>query len=83
MDKGYAAICEFKDPFKGECTREADDDGYCEEHGAMKCVSCGGQATRLCPFAATFVCGEPLCDDCEHGAYGSHARKSGGKASDG
>ena len=33
----------------------------------LTCVSCGAKATRRCNSAlSSFVCGEPLCDNCEH-----------------
>lgn len=38
-----------------------------------KCVGCGKPATRICQeVCACAVCGEPLCDNCEHGAFNGH-----------
>lgn len=30
------------------------------------CVGCGKIATRICEFNLQFVCGAPLCDNCNH-----------------
>ena len=41
---------------------------YCKqkiEH-AIPCASCGAPAHNLCGFTDQFICGAPLCDECEH-----------------
>lgn len=57
-------------------------DGWCEEHAAEKCVSCGAHAIGQCTHEDQFVCGYPLCGDCHHGRapgakFDSHVRKPG------
>lgn len=46
----------------------------CSEHAGEKCVSCGTQAVRACSHAGQFVCGYPLCGDCDHEG-GGHVRR--------
>ena len=58
--------CKFDKAWIGQCKNEADESGFCEEHKGIKCVSCGAQATHECGETGQFVCGAPLCDDCEH-----------------
>lgn len=38
----------------------------CAKHQERVCTSCGAPSTRECPETGQFVCGEYLCDDCEH-----------------
>jgi hypothetical protein len=57
--------CKFNKAWVGPCDKEADGD-YCEEHAKIKCCSCGTQATKECSETSQFVCGFPLCNDCEH-----------------
>jgi hypothetical protein len=66
MDKVNNMKCKFDKAWIGKCNEEADESGFCEEHRVVKCCSCGAQATRDCPETSQFVCGAPLCDDCEH-----------------
>jgi len=61
--------CRFDKAWVGKCDKPADESGFCEEHKGVKCVSCGAQATHECPETGQFVCGAPLCDDCEHTNY--------------
>lgn len=56
------AKCGFEEAWVGPC----DADSPCKEHQDLKCASCGSQATRSCDETGQFVCGAPLCDDCEH-----------------
>jgi len=58
--------CKFSTAWIGPCTKEADESGYCAEHKGIKCCSCGAQATHTCEETGQFVCGAPLCGDCEH-----------------
>jgi hypothetical protein len=85
------ADCEFGCPFViayvGRCNRFRGESGYCSRHASEKCSVCGGQASRQCSYAGQFVCGAPLCKNCEgwedqsksSGAWGflnhSHRRK--------
>lgn len=57
--------CKFNKAWIGNCDKESDNN-YCEEHTGIKCCSCGNDATHQCAETGQFVCGAPLCDDCEH-----------------
>lgn len=57
--------CKFSRAWIGPCKEDTNGE-YCEEHTKLKCSSCGAQATRDCAETMQFVCGAPLCDDCEH-----------------
>ena len=60
--------CRFDRAWVGPCREPAGDDGFCPKHRYVMCCSCGKQATRECDHTGIqFVCGYPLCDDCEHG----------------
>lgn len=61
--------CKFQKAWIGQCCKPIHENGMCEEHSKVKCVSCGAQATHECPETGTLVCGAPLCDDCEHTTY--------------
>lgn len=57
--------CEFRLAWIGAC--KADSEGmFCDEHKDIKCSSCGEKATKECYETMGFVCGFPLCDNCEH-----------------
>ena len=59
FDKSWAGMC------KNESTHES---GMCDEHENSKCASCGKRAVRECDQTGIqFVCGAPLCADCQHG----------------
>ena len=59
--------CGFSRAWIGLCKQDATDArGICFEHGKLKCVSCGDQATHDCDETGQFVCGAPLCPNCEH-----------------
>lgn len=58
--------CGFQKAWVGRCGKPVHENGMCEEHSKIKCVSCGAQATHECSETGQFVCGAPLCDDCEH-----------------
>jgi len=62
----HIITCRFKSAWGRECGKMADDSGFCEKHKNIKCVSCSEQATHLCSEQSWFVCGAPLCDNCEH-----------------
>ena len=63
--------CKWTEAWVGQCKKESDESGFCEEHRTKECVSCGKQATRNCDQTGQFVCGAPLCDECEHTVYPS------------
>lgn len=56
------AICDFLVAWVGRCQHESP----CEKHKDLKCVSCGSPATMSCDETGGLVCGEPLCNNCEH-----------------
>lgn len=58
--------CRYLNPWAGPCGKPAGNDGFCDKHHGLKCIGCGKQATRGCSFSGQFVCGEPLCDTCNH-----------------
>ena len=58
--------CKFQLAWVGKCKNPAINNDVCEEHSKMICVCCGSQATHECAETGQFVCGVPLCDDCEH-----------------
>ena len=60
-------MCRFNDSWAGRCGQPGEP--YCAKHTDLKCVSCGKQATQSCGETGQFVCGAPLCDDCEHTLY--------------
>ena len=55
-------VCGFDEAWIGPC-KELNP---CEKHKDRKCASCGARAISSCPETGQFVCGEYLCDDCEH-----------------
>lgn len=58
-------MCKFVEAWIGQCKKEPEND-FCIEHSVIICVSCGKQATHTCDETSSFVCGAPLCEDCEH-----------------
>ena len=58
--------CRFQFAYSvNRCGQPADASRICEGHQQVKCVSCKGQATNECSYCGQFVCGAPLCDDCQ------------------
>lgn len=53
----------------GQCKEQADESGFCATHKDKKCQSCAAQATHDCEETGQFVCGAPLCDECEHAIF--------------
>lgn len=68
-------ICVYE--FYGmRCGRPAlEGELRCSKHIDSKCISCGEPATHGCPYEGQFVCGYPLCDDCE--GWNDHSKPSG------
>ncbi len=54
--------CGFVEAWIGSCKNP----NPCEKHSSLKCYSCGDPATKNCGETGQFVCGAPLCDNCEH-----------------
>lgn len=58
-------LCNYSKSWIGRCKNEKP----CKEHSDLKCVSCGELATHDWAETGQFVCGFPLCDNCEHTIY--------------
>ncbi|MEK9954773.1 MAG: hypothetical protein VW577_05145 [Pelagibacteraceae bacterium] len=58
-------ICGFDEAWIGKCKNPKP----CEKHADLKCCVCGESATHNCEETGQFVCGAPLCDDCEHTTF--------------
>lgn len=61
--------CKYNKAWVGDCKKDVVDGGFCEEHKKKTCIVCGNQATHECSETGQFVCGAPLCDDCEHTTF--------------
>lgn len=57
--------CGFDGGYAGLCKEPAEPGRFCPRHAAMRCISCGQSATQECSYEGQFVCGQPLCEDCE------------------
>lgn len=75
--------CKFIKSWIGPCGSKTNNpNGQCDEHQA-KCCSCGALAVMDCEETmGPFVCGCPLCADCEHTTQ-SNGCNSGGLLPDG
>lgn len=69
IDEGFKAggLCGFLEAWVGRCRNP----NPCSKHAEQACRSCGATATQNCSETGQFVCGEPLCNDCEHTIYPS------------
>ena len=56
--------CTFYLAWRGQCKATCEG-SVCTQHAAVKCCVCGEQATHECAHAGQFVCGAPLCKNCE------------------
>jgi hypothetical protein len=72
-------VCDFQKAWhSGPCGKHD-----CQQHKSIPCVSCGTRATQECAETYGFVCGAPLCAECEHeiaedgtnGGISKHCRK--------
>ena len=61
--------CGFDVAWVGKCRTMVENGTMCDEHKDIVCVSCGNPATHTCSETGQFVCGAPLCDECEHTIY--------------
>lgn len=73
--KLLAETCRYSKAWIGGCGKPAVANGLCEEHAAVECRSCGAQAVQECSYCGQFVCGTPLCADCE--GYEDHSKPAG------
>jgi hypothetical protein len=84
------ATCKWFVAWIGRCkSLPVEGSDFCEKH-RQACVSCGAEADHDCEETMQFVCGLPLCANCEHTiqsngcnsggllppGIGSHCRKS-------
>jgi hypothetical protein len=60
-------FCGFLEAWVGRCRNPQP----CEKHANQICESCGARATHNCSQTGQFVCGAPLCDECEHAIFPS------------
>ena len=58
------AQCKFDLAWRGPCKATCEG-SVCTQHAKVKCCVCGEQATRECDYTGQFVCGAPLCNNCE------------------
>lgn len=65
-EKQNNGACDFNVAWVGKCGEPVVENGKCEKHKDTKCCSCGAPATHQCYETGQFVCGFPLCDECEH-----------------
>jgi hypothetical protein len=69
IDRAFAARdwCGFLEAWIGRCRNPKP----CAKHANEKCASCGSPATGNCSQTGQFVCGAPLCGECEHAIFPS------------
>ena len=67
--------CKFDIAWRGRCGTACQGQ-VCEQHEKVKCCVCGAQATHECDHTGQFVCGAPLCDNCE--GFTDTTKPSGG-----
>lgn len=61
--------CKYDLAWRGPCNKSTEyyvNSDFCQDHIYIKCSSCGGRSTHQCSETMQFVCGMPLCDNCEH-----------------
>lgn len=69
INKAFAeqGMCGFLEAWIGRCRNRKP----CTKHADQKCASCGADAVGNCSQTGQFVCGAPLCADCEHAIFPS------------
>ena len=67
--------CRYSIAWQGACKTECEGD-ICEKHTKVVCCVCGHQATNECNHTGQFVCGAPLCNNCE--GHTDASKPSGG-----
>lgn len=58
------AKCQYQLAWQGQCNADCAD-RFCTVHQQVTCSVCWEQATHECEHTGQFVCGAPLCDNCE------------------
>lgn len=54
--------CKYKAARTGRCSNYATENGYCKEHAALMCISCGAKATHDCCATDRPVCDSAICN---------------------
>lgn len=62
-------LCKWSIAWRGRCNAQAVDQDLCVKHHGKTCHSCGAEATHECEETGQFVCGAPLCNECEHAIF--------------
>lgn len=57
--------CPYMPAYSSRCNGIKTASGFCKGHTGKACSVCGEQATRECNHTGQFVCGAPLCPNCE------------------
>lgn len=57
--------CRYYPAYSGRCGALAGESGFCARHVGKTCCVCGDQAVSECNHTGQFICGAPLCADCE------------------
>ncbi len=57
--------CKFDICWVGRCKGQATHGEFCEKHSETRCCVCHQQAVTECDHTGQFVCGAPLCANCE------------------
>lgn len=61
-----SAPCKYDLAWCGPCGKPVvEGSEYCEAHHGKECTVCKHQAVRECSYTGQFVCGAPLCENCE------------------
>ena len=58
------SYCRYEPCWQSRCKKEREGE-FCSTHVGKLCCVCGEQASRECNHTGQFVCGAPLCDNCE------------------
>jgi hypothetical protein len=57
--------CKYDVAWRGRCgIPVADGEQFCSDH-VRKCCACDNPSVRECDYTGQFVCGSPLCENCE------------------
>jgi hypothetical protein len=62
---GQFVECGYDKAYVGKCKNMAGAKHSCVKHEQIHCGCCGKKASHECSYSGQFVCGAPLCDDCE------------------